>query len=96
MDEKEKDRLNNPEAHDLKEVRRVWGPMEAELAKSFLESHGITCLIRGRTPPFVYPFTVDGMAEFKVFVQAKDLKRAEELMASLPEDGEEPSRNDPT
>jgi hypothetical protein len=95
MDEKEKDQISNQEAHDLKEVSRVWGPMEAELAKNFLESHGITCLIRGRTPPFVYPFTVDGLAEFKVFVQAKDLERAKELMASLPGAGGEAPRDDP-
>jgi hypothetical protein len=34
--------------------------------------------------PFVYPFTVDGLAEFKIFVQEKDYEKAKELMASRP------------
>jgi hypothetical protein len=77
---------------DLAEVARVNGPFEADLIKNFLESHGIASLVRGRTAPFVYPFTVDGLAEFKVFVQAKDLEEARELIAAMPapEDGEGP------
>ncbi|MGA2362649.1 MAG: DUF2007 domain-containing protein [Candidatus Aminicenantales bacterium] len=71
-------------ALDLKELCRVWGPFEADVVKSFLESNGITCLIRGRMVPFVYPFTVDGLAEFKIFVQEKDLETARALMASMP------------
>jgi hypothetical protein len=77
---------------NLAEVARVNGPFEADLIKNFLESHGIASLVRGRTAPFVYPFTVDGLAEFKVFVQAKDLEEARELIAAMPapEDGEGP------
>jgi hypothetical protein len=75
---------------DLAEVARVIGPFEADLIKNFLESHGIGSLVRGRTAPFVYPFTVDGLAEFKVFVQEKDLEKARELIAAMPvPDGEE-------
>jgi hypothetical protein len=74
---------------DLRELCRVWGPFEADVVKSFLEGHGITCLIRGRMVPFVYPFTVDGLAEFKVFVRDEDFEKAKELMASLPAPDEE-------
>jgi len=74
---------------DLKELCRVWGPFEADVVKSFLESNGIGCLVRGRAVPFVYPFTVDGMAEFKVFVQEKDYETAKELMAAMPSPEEE-------
>jgi hypothetical protein len=38
--------------------------------------------------PFVYPFTVDGLAEFIIFVQEKDLETAKALMASMPTPGE--------
>jgi len=77
---------------DLKELCRVCGPFEADVVRSFLEGHGISCLIRGRTVPFVYPFTVDGLAEFKIFVQDGDFEKAKELMASLPapDEGGEP------
>jgi hypothetical protein len=63
--------------------------MDAEMVKNFLESHGVTCLVRGRTVPFVYPFTVDGLAEFKVFVRAEDFEKARELLASRPEAAED-------
>jgi len=70
---------------DLRELCRVWGPFEADIVKSFLEGHGISCLVRGRMVPFVYPFTVDGLAEFKIFVRDGDFEAARELMASRPE-----------
>jgi len=69
---------------DLKEVCRVWGPFEADVVKSFLQSNGISCLVRGRMVPGVYPFTIDGLAEFIIFVQEKDVEVAKELMASRP------------
>lgn len=69
---------------ELEELCRVWGPFEADIVKSFLESHGIPCLIRGRMVPFVYPFTVDGLAEFRIMVPEKDLARAKELLAAMP------------
>jgi Putative prokaryotic signal transducing protein len=82
------------EESDLAEATRVNGPFEAELIQNFLESHGIASIIRGRTAPFVYPFTVDGMAEFKVFVQEQDLEKARELIAAMPapDDDEGPDK----
>jgi hypothetical protein len=75
---------------DLAEVARVYGPFEADLIKNFLESHGIESIVRGRTAPFVYPLTVDGLAEFKVFVQQKDFEKARDLIVAMPApDGEE-------
>jgi len=94
--EDEKDGPKGREADkDLREVTRAWGPMEAELVKNFLESHGISCLIRGRIVPFVYPITVDGLGEFKVFVQDKDFETAKALLMSRPEMGEDPPPEDP-
>ena len=61
---------------DLVEIACVQGPFEADLIKNFLESHGIASIVRGRTAPFVYPLTVDGMAEFKIFVQAADARKS--------------------
>jgi hypothetical protein len=62
--------------------------------KSFLESHGIVSVIRGRTAPFLYPLTVDGLAEFKVLVQKTDLEKARELIAAqpAPDDDEGPAK----
>ena len=77
------DRSPHDEA-DLAEVARVQGPFEADLIKNFLESHGIASIVRGRTAPFVYPLTVDGMAEFKIFVRQTDLEKARDLIVARP------------
>jgi hypothetical protein len=88
------DRRDPKDDADLAEAARVYGPFEADLIKSFLESHSIGSIVRGRTAPFVYPFTVDGMAEFKVMVRQKDLEKARELVAAMPaaEDDEGPAK----
>ena len=65
------------------------------MIRSLLESHGIASTIRGRTAPFVYPLTVDGMAEFKVFVEKADLERAAEVVAAKPSPDEENGPEDP-
>ena len=75
---------------DLVEAASVQGPFEADLIRNFLASHGVVSVVRGRTAPFVYPLTVDGMAEFRVFVQPADLEKARDLLAARPApDGEE-------
>ncbi len=89
MDEKPVKDDQDLDTKDLKELCRAWGPIEAELVKTFLAAHGIASLVRGRTVPFVYPFTVDGMAEFKIFVPAGDYEMAKELMASMPAAGDD-------
>ena len=78
----------------LAEAARVYGPFEADLIKNLLESHGIVSIVRGRTAPFVYPFTVDGLAEFKILVQETDLEKARELIAAkpAPDDDEGPEK----
>lgn len=84
------------ERTDLVEVARVDGPFEAELIKSFLGTYGVGCVIRGRTAPFVYPLTVDGMAEFKILVSPEDREKALELLAARPspDDEKAPSEQD--
>jgi len=83
------DRRASKDDSDLAEVTRVYGPFEADLIRNFLGSHGIGSVVRGRTAPFVYPLTVDGLAEFKVLVQKADLEKARELIAARPEPDDE-------
>jgi hypothetical protein len=88
------DRRTPRDDADLVEVARVFGPLEADLIRNFLGSHGIASIVRGRTAPFVYPFTVDGLAEFKILVQNADLEKARELIAArpAPDDEEGPDK----
>lgn len=89
MPENDDRRPSEAEDDDLVEVTRVFGPFEADLIRNLLDSHGVGSIVRGRAAPFVYPFTVDGLAEFKVLVQRKDLEKSRELIAARPAPGED-------
>ena len=64
----------------LKEVCKVWGPAEAEVIKSFLKSHSISCLFRGLVVQSVHPFSADGLGEIKIFVSKKDYSLTKKLL----------------
>jgi len=78
--DKKKDRQLDPESK-LKEVYSVWGPAEAEVIKSFLESNGIKCLLKGLVVQSVHPFSADGLGEIKIYVAEKDWEVAKELIS---------------
>ncbi|MGB3863860.1 MAG: DUF2007 domain-containing protein [Candidatus Aminicenantaceae bacterium] len=77
---KKNDRQLDPESK-LKEVYSVWGPAEAEVIKSFLESNGIKCLMKGLVVQSVHPFSADGLGEIKIFVAEKDYDVAKKLIS---------------
>ena len=64
----------------LKEVRKVWGPAEAEVIKSFLKSHGIPCIFRGQVVQSVHPFSADGLGEIKILVPEEHFALAKKLL----------------
>jgi len=72
---------NDPES-EFKEVYKAWGSAEAEVIKSFLQSHGIPCLLKGLVVQSVHPFTMDGLGEIKILVAEKDRDLAEKLLES--------------
>jgi len=76
----EKDKKDEDQDLQLKEVYKVWGPAEAEVIKSFLQSHGISCLFRGQVVQSVHPFSADGLGEIKIFVSEKDYALAKKLL----------------
>lgn len=78
--EKNKTSKFDPESK-LREVTSVWGPAEAEVIKSFLESNGIQCLLRGLVVQSVHPFSADGLGEIKIFVTEKDYDSARKLIS---------------
>jgi hypothetical protein len=73
-------RKRKKEDVELREVHKVWGPAEAEVIKSFLESHGIRCLLRGKVVQSVHPFSADGLGEIKILVSESDYPLAKELL----------------
>jgi len=65
---------------DLVELSKVWGPVEAEVIKTMLESYGIPCLMRGQVVQSILPYSVDGMGQIKILVPKKDLANAKKLI----------------
>ncbi len=80
MDDSKTKKSGPDEDKELKELHKVWGPVEAEVLKSYLESNGITCILRGQVVQSVHPFSADGLGEIKIFVSKKDYKAAKELL----------------
>jgi|APFre7841882590_1041340.scaffolds.fasta_scaffold84616_2 hypothetical protein len=85
---RENDKKDNDRPHDLrlKELTSVWGPAEAEVIKSFLESQGIPCIYKGRVVQSIHPFSVDGLGEIRIFVPEKDYETAKKLIETKPEE----------
>jgi hypothetical protein len=80
-DKKNNKRPKNRES-EFKEVYKAWGSAEAEVVKSFLESHGIPCMLKGLVVQSVHPFSMDGLGEIKILVPEKDYALAEKLLKS--------------
>ena len=78
--DKTDNKKKNEEDQELKELHKVWGSVEAEVIKSYLESNGIPCILRGKVVQSVHPFSVDGLGEIKIFVTEKDYFRAKKLL----------------
>ncbi|MCK4759780.1 MAG: DUF2007 domain-containing protein [Candidatus Aminicenantes bacterium] len=80
MDNTDNKKNKNGKDTELKELHKVWGPVEAEIVKGYLESNGIPCIFRGKVVQSVHPFSADGLGEIKIFVAEKDYSRAKELL----------------
>ena len=66
----------------LKFLHKVWGPVEAEVIKSLLESHGISCILKGLVVQSIHAFSVNGLGETKIFVEESDYELAKDLLDS--------------
>ncbi len=82
------DKAKPDQDSNLKEVAKVWGPVEAEVIKSFLESQGIPCLLRGLVVQSVHPFSADGLGEIRIMVREEDFPAAEKLLQEIELDRE--------
>ena len=80
MTDNQNNRQPNDTDSEFEEVYKAWGSAEAEVIKSFLQSHGISCLLKGLVVQSVHPFTMDGLGEIKILVLKKDHTLAKELL----------------
>ncbi len=74
----------NKKNPDLKfiEVHTVQGPVEAEVIKSLLESHGISVFLKGLVVQSVHAFSADGLGKITVLVKEEDFETAKQLINS--------------
>ncbi|MFC1892967.1 DUF2007 domain-containing protein [Chloroflexota bacterium] len=68
--------------HEMVEVYRATGEVEAQIIKGLLESNGIPCLLQSNAAPSVHVFAVDGMAEVKVMVWEPAAEKARRLLGT--------------
>jgi len=87
-DNEDKNKKQPWEDEGLKKVHSAWGPAEAEVVKSYLQSHGISCLLKGLVVQSVHPFSADGLGEIKIYVQEKDYKLAKKLLEEKIQDSD--------
>ena len=80
MDNTDNKKNKNEKDTELKELHKVWGPIEAEVIKGYLESNGIPCILRGKVVQSVHPFSADGLGEIKILVSEKDHSKAKKLL----------------
>ncbi len=80
-DQKKNKMPEDPDA-EFEEAYKAWGSAEAEVIKSFLQSQGIPCLLKGLVVQSVHPFTMDGLGEIKILVPKKDLEVVKKLLES--------------
>ncbi|MEW5941692.1 MAG: DUF2007 domain-containing protein, partial [Chloroflexota bacterium] len=62
-------------------LAEVYGRMDAELIKSYLEAEGIEAeLFQEAVGHHIYPTTIDGLAKVQIFVRKETLEEARKLM----------------
>jgi ribosomal protein L32 len=64
------------------EVWRSHGEIETQVLRGLLESHGIETMLSGEALRITHGFTMDGLAEVRILVRARDAERAREILAA--------------
>ena len=65
-------------------LAEVYGRMEAELIKSYLEAHNISVeLFQESVGQNIYPTTIDTMGNVQIFVEKEKLEEAMELLKAI-------------
>jgi len=65
-------------------LAEVYGRMEAELIKSYLEAHGIDVeLFQESIGQNIYPTTIDTLGNVQIFVEKDKMEEAVELLKDI-------------
>jgi hypothetical protein len=73
-------------------LTEVYGRMDADVLKSYLEASGIQVeTFQEAVGHHIYPTTVDGLARVQLFVPREAIEQAREVLAAYQAGGEPPS-----
>ncbi|MCA1900277.1 MAG: hypothetical protein LDL50_06170 [Chloroflexi bacterium] len=65
-------------------LAEVYGRMEAELIKSYLEAHGVAVeLFQESIGQNIYPTTIDSLGNVQIFVEKEKMKTAASLLEEI-------------
>ena len=62
-------------------VARAWTDSEASVIKSLLESYSIPCHYSSELPHRIYPVSVEGLGEIRIFVPAAFAQEASQILS---------------
>ncbi len=62
-------------------IARAWTDSEASVIKSLLESYSIPCHYASEMPHRIYPVSVEGLGEIRIFVPAVFAEEASQILA---------------
>jgi tRNA (pseudouridine54-N1)-methyltransferase len=75
------DRQSGDLEEDLVLAHKVWSEPKAQLITGLLEDFEIPANLVSHATPSVYPMAVDGLAEVRIMVRSRDLRRARQIIA---------------
>ncbi len=62
-------------------LMRTWSDGEAEIVRHLLESNGVPCQVVSDITHAIYPLSVDGLGEIRIFVPEASLEEASAIIA---------------
>jgi tRNA (pseudouridine54-N1)-methyltransferase len=75
------DRKTEAVEENLVLAHKVWGEPKALMIKGLLEDFEIPANLVTHASPSIYPMALDGLAEVRIMVRARDLSRAQQIIS---------------
>ena len=75
------DRQSEELNENLVLAHKAWGDPKAQMIKGLLEDFEIPVNLVMHAPPSVYPIAVDGLAEVRIMVRSRDLRKSRQIIA---------------
>jgi ribonuclease-3 len=74
--------VSPPPSPDLVVIFRTHSDMEASIVRGLLEAHGVPSMVASDLPQSIFPVSVNGLSEVRIFVNLDDADEAQRLIES--------------